>query len=241
MDTDIIMMGEPPAPGGDDAPRLGLLRLLQLVSPSLPVGAFTYSQGIEWAVESGWIGSVEGLDAWLRDQLSGSLSRVDLPILARLMSAAAVGDDQALALWSERLIASRETAELRAEESQRGRALADLLIAWGVAGAAERKPALAASQLTGFAWAAQAFGIPRDMAATGFAWSWAENLVLAAVKTVPLGQTQGQCCLARLGEPIRAAVERGLALADADLGASAPALAIASARHETQYTRLFRS
>lgn len=229
-------------PSGDADPRgLALLRLLQLVSPSLPVGAFTYSQGIEWAVESGWIRSIADVDAWLQDQLFGSLALVDLPILVRLMAAAAARDDRALSAWSDRVIASRETAELRAEESQRGRALTDLLIAWGLDGAPERKSVLAASQLTAFAWGAHACDIPIQMAATGYAWSWAEGLVLAAVKIVPLGQTQGQLCLNGLGAPIRQAVDRALSLEDGDIGASVPALAIASAGHETQYTRLFRS
>jgi urease accessory protein len=235
------MTPEASFPTGESAAGLPLLRLLQLVSPSLPVGGFTYSQGIEWAVESGWVRTLEDVDVWLRDQLAASLSWVDLPILSRLMRAAAAKDEQGLAAWTDRLIASRETAELRAEEHQRGRAMADLLIAWGVDGAAERKSLLASSQLTGFAWAAQAFAIPKDTAVLGYAWSWAETLVLAAVKTVPLGQTQGQRCLAQLAEPIRAAADRALSLSDGDIGACTPALAIASACHETQYTRLFRS
>ena len=227
--------------GGTGSEMLPLLRLMQLVSPSLPVGGFTYSQGIEWAADQGWIRDRGDLRDWLEDQLHAGLARVDLPILARLMAAAGGRDDQALADWTDRLLAYRETAELRAEEANRGRALADLLVAWGIDGSPARRPRLARCQLAGLAWAADAFGIAPDTAAAGYAWSWAEGLVVAAVKIVPLGQTDGQGVLLHLAERIPAAVRVALSLDDDAIGASAPALAIASARHETQYTRLFRS
>ncbi len=222
-------------------PTQALLRLLQLVSPSLPVGGFTYSQGIEWAVESGWIRSLADLEDWLTDQLQSALARVDLPLLIRLRAAAEGSDDRSLAVWTDLLLACRESAELRAEESNRGRALADLLVAWGVEGARERRGLLARSQLTGFAYASTAFGIAPRPAAAGYAWSWLENLVLAAVKIVPLGQTQGQQALARLAGRLPAALDLALTLTDEEIGACSPALAIGSSAHETQYTRLFRS
>jgi urease accessory protein len=222
-------------------PALPILRLMQLVSPSLPVGGFTYSQGIEWAADRGWICNRADLCDWLDDQLNTGLARVDLPILARLMAAAAARDDAALSAWVDTLLAHRETAELRAEESNRGRALADLLVAWGVDGARERRPLLGRCQLGAFAWAASAFGIEPGTAAAGYAWSWVEGLVVAAVKIVPLGQTDGQCALLDLAGRIPAAVHAALALDDEGIGASAPALGIASGLHETQYTRLFRS
>jgi urease accessory protein len=158
------------------------------------------------------------------------------------MQAAARNRDQAaMAGWVDRLLAGRETAELRREESDRGRALADLLVAWGLGDALVWKPQLARSQAAGFAFAAAAWRIePRD-AATGYAWSWLENLVLAGIKLVPLGQTRGQQTLARLATLIPSTVAAALEVADAEIGASTPALAIASAAHETQYTRLFRS
>jgi urease accessory protein len=216
-----------------------LVRLLHLVSPSLPVGAFAYSQGIEWAVEAGWLRTAGDVDGWLREQLEQSVARLDLPLLLRMH--AGVDDPDALDGWIDLLLAGRETAELRAEESQRGRALADLLAALALPGASDRRAQLARSQTAGFAFAAQRWGIaPRAMVA-GYAWAWAESLVLAAVKIVPLGQTAGQQLLAALADAIPAAVEAALTLADDDIGASSPALAIASSRHETQYTRLFRS
>jgi urease accessory protein len=218
-----------------------LLRLLQLVSPSLPIGGFTYSQGIEWAVESGWIRDRGDLDAWLSDLLHGPLAQVDLPLLLRLQAATEARDREALATWIDWLPASRETAELRAEESNRGRALADLLVAWGLEGAGDWRPELARSQAAAFAFAAAAWAIDPRVAATGYAWAWLEGLLLAAVKIVPLGQTQGQQVLLGLAGRIPLALERALTLEDDAIGASSPALAIASSRHESQYTRLLRS
>lgn len=218
-----------------------LLRLLHLVSPTLPVGAFAYSQGIEWAEEAGWVRTAEDVQDWLRDQLDNSLARLDLPLLVRMWGAARAGDPQAMARWIDWLLAARESAELRAEETNRGRALADLLTAWEMDGAGDWRPVLARSQAAGFAFAACAWEIPAGDAALGYAWGWLENLVLAAVKIIPLGQTRGQQVLRQLLGEIPAAVEEALSLPDEEIGASSPALAIAGSAHETQYTRLFRS
>jgi urease accessory protein len=220
---------------------MALVRLLHLVSPSLPVGAFTYSQGIEWAVEQGWLTDARGTELWLMDQLELGLTPLDLPLAARMMSAVADADRDALEHWIDRLLAGRETSELRAEERQRGRALADLLCAWGLADAAAWRASLARSQTAGFAFAAVRWDIPARDALAGLAFGWAENLTLAAVKLVPLGQTDGQRLLARLAGEIPAAVELALGLGDDDIGTSSQGLAIASSRHERQYTRLFRS
>lgn len=220
---------------------LPLLRLMHLVSPSLPVGGFTYSQGIEWAVETGWIRDADDLEGWMADQIQSSLRYLDLPLLMRMQAAALDRDQAAMAGWVDRLLAGRETAELRREETDRGRALADLLIAWGLEDAVAWKPQLARSQAAGFAFAAASWRIAPPEAATGYAWSWLENLVLAGIKLVPLGQTRGQQTLARLARLIPSTVAAALEVADAEIGASTPALAIASAAHETQYTRLFRS
>ena len=221
--------------------RLPLVRLMQLVSPSLPVGGFTYSQGIERAVEDGWISGADDLKAWLGDQLHHVLATFDLPILVRLYEAAADDRPEALEIWIDELLAGRESAELRMEERNRGRALADLLAGLEVVDAEPWRTGLARCQLAGFAFAAVRWRIPPGDAALGYAWSWLENLVLAAVKIIPLGQTDGQRILQLLSRELPAAVDRGLACGDGEIGASSPALAIASSRHETQYTRLFRS
>ncbi len=249
---------------------LARLRLLQLVSPALPIGGYTYSQGIEWAVEAGWVRGADDLEQWLQEQLSNAMRDVDLPVLLRMIDAIRRDDPATVADWIERLLAWRETAELRAEESQRGRALADLLVALGVlsrpASARQRPrgrvglpaaeavpvdggealgeawyPLLARSQSAGFAAAAVSWGVGTEDACLGFAWAWCETLVSAGVRLVPLGQSDGQRILLSLAARIPAIVAAARGLDDDDLGAASPAAAIAGSAHETQYTRLFRS
>ena len=218
-----------------------LLNLLQLCSSSLPIGGFTYSQGIEWAVECGWISDEASLSDWLSDLIDTSLAQLETPVLVRLYQACEQHDDKALEYWSHWLLACRESRELRDEERNRGRALTSLLMELDVPKAAEWRDTLASCQTAGFALACVAWRIPLPQAAQGFAWAWLENLTLAGVKLIPLGQTAGQRILRNLSMTASQALQRGLTIPDEDIGASAPALAIASSRHETQYTRLFRS
>ena len=220
---------------------LALLRLLHLVSPSLPIGSFTYSQGIEWAVECGWIDTAEALADWLNNLLHHGMMYLDLPVLQRQYTAVTDNDVDALQYWVDYLNASRESSELLQEEKNRGRALTDLLIALDIPQAATWKPLLAQSQSAAFALAAVHWQIPLQQAACGYVWSWLENQVLAAVKIIPLGQTQGQKILHQLTPSIADVVTHGLLVSDEEIGASSPALALASSLHETQYTRLFRS
>ncbi len=220
---------------------LPLLRLLHLVSPSLPIGAFTYSQGIEWAVEAGWIRDARDLEDWMADQTHSTLARLDLPLLLRMARAVADDNSAGLSRWSELLLAYRETSELRQEEANRGRALADLLVKLDLPDIARWRDNLAHSQAAGFAFAAIHWKIDPVDAALGYGWSWLENLVLAAVKIIPLGQSAGQQVLQRLTSELPSAVTTAQTLADHEIGAGNPALALASSRHETQYTRLFRS
>jgi urease accessory protein len=221
--------------------ELSLLRLLHLVSPTLPIGAFTYSQGMEWAVEAGWVRDESELEAWLEGQMDQGLGAVDLPLLIRLQRAAAEGDLPAFTAWADYLIACRETQELRTEERQRGKALAMLLPTFGVNLDSRWIEAAGRCQAAGFALAAKAWAIPADQGALGYAWGWLENQVLAGIKLIPLGQTAGQRVLHRLTPRLAERVERARALTDDEIGGSLPALAIASSRHEGQYTRLFRS
>jgi urease accessory protein len=223
------------------ARALAQLRLLQLVSPALPIGAFTYSQGLEWAVEAGWVTDESSLSDWLLGLAEGGLRHVDLPILVRQYQAVADRDWAGLAHWSHYLLACRETRELRDEEINRGRALVSLLADLGLLGGdLDRRP-FALCQAAGFALAAVRWSIPRRQAALGYAWGWLENQVAAGVKLIPLGQTAGQRLTAELAERLPGIVDRALDLPEEEIGASAPALAIASSQHETQYTRLFRS
>ncbi|NVK39806.1 MAG: urease accessory protein UreF [Oceanospirillaceae bacterium] len=217
------------------------LRLYQLISPSLPVGAFTYSQGLEWAIERGWVTSADGLGDWLESVLEHSLVTLELPLLARLYDAVAQGDADAVGHHCDWLLACRETSELRKEERQRGAALTTLLPQLGVEVPGALRSSLDSTQLAGFALAATRWDIGLEDALGGYCWSWLENAVMAGVKLVPLGQTAGQQLLLRLSGRIPAAVARALSVDDDLIGSSTPALAIASSRHETQYTRLFRS
>lgn len=218
-----------------------LLRLMHLVSPSLPTGAFAYSQGLEWAVEAGWITDAVSLEAWLADLIQTNLARVDIPLLKRMMDAVKAGRQPDLERWHGLLLAYRETEELRREETSRGLAMARLLEGLALPLNPDELKVVASSQLAGFALAAVHFGIPIDQAAAGYLWSWLENQVLAGIKIIPLGQTDGHRILLRLDATLMKAVASGLDLKDNDMGATSPALAIASSRHETQYTRLYRS
>jgi urease accessory protein len=214
---------------------------MRLASPTLPIGAFTYSQGLEWAVEASWVKDLNSLSDWLHGLMDDSLTLLELPILARLYRAVEDRDPQRLRHWGERLYASRETRELRLEERNRARALNTLLIDLGMEQAADWRAELALCQAAPYALASVRWGIALEDSALGYAWGWLENQVAAAVKLIPLGQTDGQRAQLHLAETLPALVDRALALADSDIGSGAPALAIASARHETQYTRLFRS
>jgi urease accessory protein len=223
----------------DNAGRL--LRLLHLVSPSLPTGAFAYSQGLEWAVDQGWIQNAAQLRQWLTDLIDHSLAAVDIPLLARMHAACEAGNASDLETWCDQLLALRETHELRLEENNRGRAMLALLQGLAIPLSPSMQPIIARCQLAGFAAAAAYWRIPLRDAAAGYVWAWLENQVIAGIKIIPLGQTQGHRILAELDAAVAAATDRGLCLEDDDIGASSPALAIASCRHETQYTRLYRS
>ncbi|MET0024064.1 MAG: urease accessory protein UreF [Sedimenticola sp.] len=221
--------------------QLPRLRLLQLVSPSLPVGAFTYSQGLEWAVECGWVSDETTLKAWIANLLESSVAYLEVPVFARLYRACAEKDMQALTYWSHFLVASRETAELRMEERNRGRAMASLLPELGIPVTAENLPLFRQCQVAGFAHAAHHWQVPLAEAAAGYLWGWLENITLAGVKIIPLGQTAGQKIIAELTTAIPQTVATGMEIADDAIGASCTAQAIASSLHETQYTRIYRS
>lgn len=218
-----------------------LLRLMQLASPAFPIGAYAYSQGLEWAVESGVVRDEAEAKAWIVGQLQANLARLDVPVLARLHAAWQTGDADAVETWNAFLYASRESAELRAESRQTGRSAAQVLANLGLVEAAAWISQPQASVATMFALAAARWCIPIESMALAYLWAWAENQTASAIKLIPLGQTSGQRILSAAIGVIPDAVESGLAVADDDIGYIAPALAIACARHETQYSRLFRS
>ncbi len=217
------------------------LQLLRLCSPALPVGAYSYSQGLEWAVEAGWVGGEEGAGQWLMGLLRFPWTYLEVPVMARLHRAWLARDQQGVRRWSAFMLASRESAEMQAAEVSMGQALARLLNELGLdqakAWAASPRTSLAAM----FALAAARWGIEQGPACAGYLWSLAEGQVAAAVKLVPLGQTAGQRLLSQALDAIPQALSVGLSLDDGDIGYLATGLALASALHETQHTRLFRS
>jgi len=222
--------------------QIALLRLMQLTSPSLPIGGFTYSQGLEWAVEIGWVDSGETFVRWQRQIIDDQLSYVDLPVLIRLFRACEADDAAAFQHWCHFLLATRETGELRQEERQRGQALARLITDWpDMAPGPAWLPALRQSQLAGMAWLGRQWSIPLEPLALGYAYSWLESSVMAGLKLVPFGQQKAQNLLRELSALLPGAYHQAAALQDDELGGGYPVQAIASSRHETQYSRLFRS
>ena len=223
---------------------LALVRLLQLASPTLPIGAYSYSQGLEWCVEAGTIHDAASAEAWIGDLLAHVQAAGEAPVLWRLCATGGRGDWDGFDRWHAWFRASRESSELLAETLQMGGSLARLLADLDVLDAPGRESLVRIAPVTlpaAYALAARAMGVPTPDAVTAYLWSWLENQVLAAMKTIPLGQVGGQKMLFALGAAIPAVVAGVQQVADDDIGSFAPGLAIASARHEAQYSRLFRS
>jgi urease accessory protein len=221
-----------------------LTALLHLASPALPIGAFSYSQGLESAIEHGFIHDGDTARDWIASGLTNVLARGELPFLAHQMTRWRNHEAAELASADEEFLASRESAELRRETQQMGWSLAQLCtqLEWGdgarLATLNTLKPI---SQPTAFAFAAYAHNAAPDAALAAYAFAWVENQATAALKAVPLGQIAGQRIIVALREPIDSAVQRALATSPDEITTFAPQLGILSARHESQYSRLFRS
>ena len=217
------------------------LRLMQLASSALPVGSFTWSQGLEWAVEIGWVKSVDDFSAWQIQQMEQNFFTVDLPLLARLYRACELDDLDAARRWSAYLLACRETRELRDEERSRGAAFTRLVTDWESDCSREWRTLFVDSQLCGMAWLAVRWRIPLTKLALSLGYSWIESAVMAGVKLVPFGQQAAQRLIIALCDRYAQGLAQALTCPDTSLGSATPLAAIASARHETQYSRLFRS
>ena len=230
----------------DTSPSLSpasLIQLIWLASPALPVGGFSYSEGLEALVERAQPATENIASDWLQDQLNLTLARGDLAVIAQAIPAWQSADLARVRQLNDWVLQTRETSELRAQAEQMGRSLLEWLRNHDGANA-EHIAACAAMQPTyaiAFALAASQLDAGVRDCLTAFAFGWAENMVQATIKAVPLGQGAGQRILSSLTAVIPAAVDHAIGLSDDDRQAFSPMLAITSARHETQYSRLFRS
>jgi urease accessory protein len=222
--------------------QLSILNLLQLASPALPVGAYSYSEGVETLVEWGAIADAKSLQHWLERELQFGAIQIETAVMLRAYNAILAGDFTGLNYWNCWLSAARETEELRNSSWQMGRSLVRLLL--------ELQPQLRSTfdavgspvnYAIAFGVAANYWQIPQEAAVLGYLHSWATNLITAGIKLVPLGQTAGQQILINLQIQIIDATAKILVLEDDDLCSCSWGLSLASMAHETQYTRLFRS
>ncbi|GAC18000.1 urease accessory protein UreF [Paraglaciecola arctica] len=223
---------------------LRLNRLLQLCSANLPVGGFSFSQGLEYAVEMGWVNNAKSTQEWISFNLNQSIAYTDLALLNRLQKSLVEDDFGSFHKWNQHALACRESNELYLADVAMGKALMRLLKdIQGIDSQhyVELIKEREISFVSAFALSAYLFGLDLNAAQSGFCWAYIDNQVAAATKLVPLGQTQGQNLLFELSEQVEQAIELANQLDDENIGASLPRLAMASAWHETQYTRLFRS
>lgn len=236
-------------------PAPSLLQLMWLASPALPIGGFSYSEGIEASVDAAYIATFSEANDWLIDQLHLCLERADLAVVAKAIPAWRRHDLDRVDELNNWVLQSRETSELRLQTEQMGRSMLDWL---------RKQPSFHANFLGEqdfsrfnsistsaflksptyplvFALAASSTQASVRDCLMSFTFGWAENMTQAAVRAVPLGQTDGQRILANLTERIPTAVDAALRLQDSERQAFSPMLAILSSQHETQYSRLFRS
>ncbi|WP_366508974.1 urease accessory protein UreF [uncultured Paraglaciecola sp.] len=232
-----------PEKRGSQSP-LRLNRLLQLCSANLPVGGFSFSQGLEYAVEMGWINNPKSTKEWIEFNLSQSITCTDLALLNRLQKALVEDDFSSFHKWNQHALACRESNELYLADVAMGKALMRLLKDIKSIDSQKYVQLIREKEISfvsAFALSAYLFGLELSAMQSGFCWAFIDNQVAAATKLVPLGQTQGQNLLFELTEQVESAIEKANQVEDENIGASLPRLAMASAWHETQYTRLFRS
>lgn len=215
------------------------IHLWQLISPTLPIGAYSYSQGLEYAVEKCWIEDEKSTNDWVIGQIKNNLSALDAPIFLRMYDAWKNKDIDTIEYLNDLILALRESSELKQEDCSLGAACKKVLKGLNV-----EIPELGSDNVafvTVFSFASVYWSIDKLEAVHGLLWSWCENQVSAAIKIVPLGQTSGQRIMHEAIDAIVQSIENAQMCNDDDIGLLAPGVAIASALHETQYTRLFRS
>ena len=225
-------------------PPASLLQLIWLASPALPVGGFSYSEVLEAAVDRAGVTSEPTAAAWLRDQLHLSLARCDLVAVAQAIPAWRGRDHERIGALNDWVLQTRESAELRLQTEQMGRSMMDWLRVQHADDAAlhaRTRVVASPSYPLAYALAVSLAQASVHDCLLSYAFGWAENMAQAAVKAVPLGQSAGQRILAQLAREIPGAVAHAMHVMDSERQAFAPMLAILSAQHETQYSRLFRS
>jgi urease accessory protein len=224
--------------------NMNATRLLQLASPALPVGAYSYSQGLEWGIESGAVKNVGTAQRWIEDHLLLVLAKYEAPLYAAAFDAWRADDGDMIRRLNSEFIASRESSEPRAETIQVGFSYA----AWcrEVAPISESHRAILASMERvcapiAAALASSASGLAVRDGLLAYVFGFAENQVMVLAKALPLGQIASQTLLFALGDAVNRCVDRAISLPEADWSSASPLLAIAQMKHETQYSRLFRS
>jgi urease accessory protein len=218
------------------------LSILQLASPALPVGAYSYSEGLEMLVENGIIINVNNLKDWLISELSYGAIRIDVAIVQRGFECVNIHDMQSLKQWNLWLSAFRDTEELRAASWQMGRSLMQLLTKLdpqfleiiNVVG-------YPINYAIAYSIACSYWQINLHATLLAYLHSWLTNLITAGIKIIPIGQTAGQILLLELQPLLTQTVTEVITIADDDLQCCNWGLSLASMQHETQYSRLFRS
>ena len=222
---------------------MNLLSAFYLTSPSLPIGAFAYSQGLESAIERRLVFDRDSLEEWCRTYLLNGLARLDVPMLRRLYRAYTQGTPSLVEALNQDVLAMRETKELYDEEVNLGRSLRRVIrsqqsrlnlskLQWAV-------DAKRLGYLSLFALLGHGLALDEEMVVASFLWSWLDNQVMVACKSIPLGQTDAQAVLLDSRSTIQMIMENPTT-EEAHLS-SLPGAALLSALHEEQYSRLFRS
>lgn len=217
------------------------MRLFHLASANLPIGSFAYSQGLEYAIEKGWVSNQDTFYIWQYNQIAHTLVYLDWPILKRLYLSCISDNKDNFHFWINFLLANRETSELRFEELQKGLSFLSLIYQWDVQLDETWSSLLKLSQLAGIAWVSKKWKLPLEDVLLAFGYSWLENSITVAMKLVPFGQKTAQNFLKEFCQLLSKRVKISILLQDNNIGSGIPLVAISSSCHETQYSRLFRS
>lgn len=218
-----------------------MLNLMRLTSPSLPIGAFAYSQGLEFVCDQEWVKDENSAKDWIAGLMCNTQTYLDIPVLVRLYDAWQSNSMDRVEYWSKYILASREARELHEEDHHLGKALSKLLVDLDIQQAKEIIDTPYVTYATAFSLAAYTWKVGKSDCCSGYLWAWCENQVNAVIKLIPLGQTAGQRIISSLISSIPELIEIGMQIENDKIGSTAIGLGIASANHEMQYSRLFRS